>query len=80
MVVDMAQRRALIVELTLLLATTLGLSGLRSLLSLVDSLLQPQPLNQQSVALNVSRTTVSLIDLGYQLASVLQLAAWGSPR
>jgi membrane protease YdiL (CAAX protease family) len=74
---DDPRRRALIVELALVLTTTLGLSGLRSLLSLVDSYLKPVPLNQQSVAINAPRATASLIDLCYQLAGVLQLVAWG---
>ncbi|WP_090101946.1 CPBP family intramembrane glutamic endopeptidase [Lentzea jiangxiensis] len=56
---------------------TLGLSGLRSLVRLVDSLLQPTPLNQQSVALNVPQARADLLDLVAQLLGVLQLAAWG---
>jgi membrane protease YdiL (CAAX protease family) len=74
---DPLRRRTVVVELTLLLATTLGLSGLRSLLSLLNSYQKQVPLNQQSVALNAPRATVNLIDLGYQLASVVELGAWG---
>jgi membrane protease YdiL (CAAX protease family) len=74
---DQTERRALIVELVLVFSMTLGLSGLRSLLSLLDSLLRPEPLSRQSVALNVTRAAQQLIDLGFQLTGVLQLAAWG---
>lgn len=73
-----AERRALAVEVCLVFAVTLGLSGLRSLLSLLDSLLQPERLADQSVALNVSRATANLVDLAFQLAGVLQLLAWGA--
>src|SRR5256885_16027345 len=74
---DALQRRAATWGLLIVFGVTLGLSGLRSLLSLLDSLLKPQPLDRQSVALNVPRATVHLLDLLYQLAGVLQLVAWG---
>jgi membrane protease YdiL (CAAX protease family) len=74
---DRGQRRDAVVEILLVFSVTLGLSAARSLLSLLDSLLQPEPLADQSVALNVSRAAVGLIDLGFQLLSALQLAAWG---
>lgn len=76
-IIDPGERRAVVVELALVFSMTLGLSGLRSLLSLLDALLRPEPLGEQSVALNVSRTAQQLIDLAYQLTGVLQLAAWG---
>ncbi|GAA0223911.1 CPBP family intramembrane metalloprotease [Saccharothrix mutabilis subsp. mutabilis] len=71
------ERTAHKVELLLVFAVTLGLSGLRSLVRLLDSLLQPKPLNQQSVAINVPQARFDLLDLIAQLLSVLQLAAWG---
>ncbi len=76
-VTDRGERRALILELVLVFSVTLGLSGLRSLLSLLDALLRPEPLSKQSVALNVSRAAQQLLDMAFQLTSVLQLAAWG---
>jgi hypothetical protein len=76
-VTDSAERRALLVELVLVFSMTLGLSGFRSVLSLLDALLAPEPLGEQSVALNVSRAAQHLVDLGFQLAGVVQLAAWG---
>ncbi len=70
-------RRAYQVEILLVFAVTLGLSGLRSLVRLLDSLLKPQPLNQQSVAINVPQARFDLLDLIAQLLSVVQLSAWG---
>lgn len=64
-------------ELLVVFAITLGLSALRSALSLLESLLAPQPLSQQSVALNAPAAQADLIDLALQLTRVLQLAAWG---
>ncbi|MBV9847845.1 MAG: CPBP family intramembrane metalloprotease [Kutzneria sp.] len=71
------QRRGYAVELLVVFGTTLGLSGLRSLISLLDALLRPEPLNKQTVALNAQQATVSLLDLFAQLTSVLQLLCWG---
>jgi membrane protease YdiL (CAAX protease family) len=47
-------------------------------LSLLNALLQTVPLNEQQVALNAPRAEASLVDLAFQLASALQLAAWGA--
>lgn len=71
------QRKGYQVELLLVFSVTLGLSGLRSLVRLVDSLLRPVPLNQQTVAINVPQARFDLLDLIAQLLSVLQLSAWG---
>jgi membrane protease YdiL (CAAX protease family) len=76
-VTDPGQRRALVVEIVLVLAVTLGLSGLRSLLALLDALLAPGSLADQSVAINVRVRKTELLDLAYQLTGVLQLLAWG---
>jgi hypothetical protein len=73
---DPGQRRALIIEVVLVLAVTLGLSGLRSLLALVDALLAPGSLSDQSVAINAPVRKNELLDLGYQLTGVIQLLAW----
>jgi membrane protease YdiL (CAAX protease family) len=77
-VADPARRTGIRLELLIVFAVTLGLSGLRSLLSLLDSLLQPAPLSQQSVALNTPQARAGYIDLAFQLAFVLQLLAWGA--
>lgn len=76
-VTDPAGRRGIGVELVLVFAVTLGLSGLRSLLSLLDALNKAESLSKQTAALNTSQAAQSLIDLGFQLAGVVQLAAWG---
>ena len=75
---DPAQRRAIGIELVLVFAVTLGMSGLTSLLSLLDALLQPKPLGDQSVAINAPQAHVGLLDMAVQLAGVLRLVAWGA--
>jgi membrane protease YdiL (CAAX protease family) len=76
-VTDPGQRRALVVEIILVLAVTLGLSVLRSLLALLDALLAPGSLADQSVAINAPVRRNELLDLAYQLTGVIQLLAWG---
>ncbi|GGN00228.1 CAAX amino protease [Lentzea pudingi] len=76
-VIPDAEKRGYQLELLIVFSMTLGLSGLRSLVRLIDSLLQPTPLNQQSVAINVPQARADLLDLVAQLLGVLQLAAWG---
>lgn len=78
MVTDPAQRRVLRIEIVLVFAVTLGLAGLRSLLALVDALLAPGSLADQSVAINAPVRKNELLDLLYQLTSVLQLLAWAA--
>jgi membrane protease YdiL (CAAX protease family) len=75
---DPRERRAIVIELVIVFTVTLGMSGLRSLLSLIDSLLQPAPLSDQKVALNVPQATATLIDFLKQLLSATQLVAWGA--
>jgi len=67
-----------IFEIVLVFVLTLGMSGLRSLLSLIDSLLREEALAEQSVALNVSQATNQLLDFLRQLLSATQLLAWGA--
>jgi membrane protease YdiL (CAAX protease family) len=75
---DPAQRRLVTTEVLVVLTVSLGLSALRSGLSLVDALLQPVPLNEQQVALNAPAAQADLVDLAVQLARVLQLVGWGA--
>ncbi|OZM73158.1 CPBP family intramembrane metalloprotease [Amycolatopsis antarctica] len=77
-VTDPARRREITIELVIVFSITLGLSGMRSLLSLVDSLLRPEPLGDQQVAINVPQATAGLIDLLKQLLSTVQLLGWGA--
>lgn len=71
-------RRAIIIEIVIVFALTVGLSAVQSLLSLVDALLAPQSLADQHVALNAPQAKIGLIDMLRQLASVLRLCAWGA--
>lgn len=71
------ERRMVGVELLIVFTVTLGLSGVRSLISLLDSLLRPVPLSQQHVAINVPQAKAGFLDLLGQLANVAQLLAWG---
>ncbi len=75
---DPGHRRLVVTEVLVVLTVTLGLSALRSGLSLVDALLQPVPLNEQQVALNAPAAQADLVDLALQLTRVLQLVGWGA--
>lgn len=77
-VTEPAARKAIKIELVIVFAVTLGLSGVRSLLSLLDALLKTTPLAKQTVALNAPQARLGWIDLGFQLASTVQLFAWGA--
>ncbi|TCO64537.1 CAAX prenyl protease-like protein [Actinocrispum wychmicini] len=77
-VTDPVQRKAIIVELVIVFTVTLGMNGLRSLLSLIDALLKPAPLSDQKVAINVPQAVDTTIDLIKQLLSATQLVAWGA--
>ncbi len=69
-------RRALRVEVAIVLAVTFGLSTVTAGLRLVDSVLRG--LSEQTVALNPRRSYFSLIDLGLNLVVIAQLVAWGA--
>jgi hypothetical protein len=77
-ITEPARRRLAGTEVLVVLTVTLGLSALRSALSLLDALLQPVPLDQQQVALNAPGARADLVDLAVQLARVLQLVGWGA--
>lgn len=77
-ITDPQTRRLVGTEIIVVLTVTFGLSGLRSLVSLLDALLQPVPLNEQSVALNAPAAANDLADLAAQLIRVLQLVGWGA--
>lgn len=69
-------RRALRIELAVMLAVTFGLSAVTAILQLIDFVLRG--LAGQKVPLNPRRSYFDLIDLGLNLASVAQLVAWGA--
>jgi membrane protease YdiL (CAAX protease family) len=75
---DPTQRRLVTTEVLVVLTVSLGLSALRSGLSLIDALLQPVPLNEQQVALNAPAAQADLVDLALQLTRVMQLVGWGA--
>ncbi len=69
-------RRALRIEIVVILAVTFGLSAYSALLNLIESVLLG--LSGQVVALNPRRSPFDLIDLGLNLVWVFQLSAWGA--
>ena len=75
---DPARRRLIVTEILVVLTVTIGLSALRSALSLIDSLMAPTPLADQQVALNAPAAAATLVDLALQLTRVLQLVGWGA--
>jgi membrane protease YdiL (CAAX protease family) len=77
-ITDPQTRRLVVTEVLVVLTVTLGLSAMRSALSLIDALLQPVPLNEQQVALNAPAAQAALVDLALQLLRVLQLVGWGA--
>jgi len=68
----------LTLEVVIVFTVTLGLSGARALLSLLDALLRPNTLSSQQVAINAPQATIEAIDLLRQLLGALQLVAWGA--
>ncbi len=70
--------RSIRVELVIVFLVTLGMSGLSSLLSLVDSLLAAAPLASQTVSILVPQAQASFLDLLKQLLSILRGFAWGA--
>ena len=69
-------RRALRIEIAVVLAVTFGLSAYTAILELVEAILLN--LSAQTVALNPRLSPFDLINLGLNLARVAQLVAWGS--
>ena len=77
-VTDRRERRLIGLEIAVVVTVTLGLSALRSALSLLEALLAPAPLSEQQVALNAPASTDLWLDLAFQLTRALQLAGWGA--
>jgi membrane protease YdiL (CAAX protease family) len=71
-------RRSTWFEIALVFTITLGMSGLRSLISLIDDLLAPAPIASQTVAIVVPQAKASYLDLISQLLSVVSGVAWGA--
>lgn len=77
-ITEPAQRRVLVIELVVVFAVTLGLSALQSLWSLLDALMRPESLADQSVAINAPQAQLGLLDMLQQLTNALRLCAWGA--
>jgi membrane protease YdiL (CAAX protease family) len=77
-VADARERRLLRTELVVVFTVTLGLSGIRSLVSLLDALASPVPLDQRQVAIDAPIARDPWADLAAQLASSLTLVGWAS--
>ena len=65
-------------EILIVLALSFGMSGLRAVLKLIDSLVDPVPLNEQSETLNASRSTTAWLDIALQMASAGTIFAYGA--
>ena len=65
-------------EILIVLAITFGISGVRAILRLVDSVLDPAPVNEQSVTLNAPQSDLAWLDIALQLFSAAVLFAYGS--
>ncbi|MCV7226174.1 CPBP family intramembrane glutamic endopeptidase [Mycolicibacterium komossense] len=63
------------IEIVVVLAVTFGMSAVTATLQLIDFVLRG--LAGQRVALNPRRSYYDLIDLGLNLAFIVQLVAWG---
>ncbi len=63
--------RSIKFELVLVFAITLGASGLRSLIRLIDAALQPVPIASQQVTIVRPQATQSVTDLALQLVSIM---------
>lgn len=75
---DPTERRAIKIEIAIVLLVTFGLSGLSSILSLVEDAMVAGSLSEQTVALNTSSSSLGFVDLLYQLLRILRLCAWGA--
>jgi len=74
---DPPERRLMTAELWVVFGVTLGLSGMRSALALLQSALLG-PLAKQHVTLNAPAAQNPYIDLAFQLSYVVQLVGWGA--
>ncbi|GAB3947219.1 CPBP family intramembrane glutamic endopeptidase [Corynebacterium tapiri] len=70
--------RRLKAEILVVLAVTFGMSGVRSVLRLIDALTQPTALNEQEVTLNSSQSSLAWLDLSLQIVGAASLFAWGA--
>lgn len=69
--------RSIKFELVLVFAITLGASGLRALIRLIEAALKPAPIASQQVSIVQPQATASLTDLALQLVSIMVGIGWG---
>ncbi|WP_111768127.1 CPBP family intramembrane glutamic endopeptidase [Nakamurella deserti] len=69
--------RSIRFEILVVFAVTLGASGVRALITLIDNLLKPVPLAGQQVSVVAPQSSVSWADLALQLTSIAVGVAWG---
>ena len=72
-----ADRTALRWEIAILLVITFGMSGVRSLLRMIEKFAAPAPLGQQSTTLNSVQSRLPWLDPLFQVLSSAALCAWG---
>ena len=72
-ITDPRQRRAIGIEITIVLVLTFGLSGARSLLSIIETAMSERGVGGSAVALNNSASDLGLIDFFYQLLDACRL-------
>ncbi|HEY9310973.1 CPBP family intramembrane glutamic endopeptidase [Williamsia sp.] len=72
-VTDPIQRRAIGIEITIVLVLTFGLSAMSSILSLIEKAMSERGISGSSVALNVSSSDLDVIDFFRQLLSATKL-------
>ena len=70
--------KSLRAELLIVLTLTFGISGVRAVLNLINSLASPQRLDEQSVTLNSSQSSLAWVDMGLQLCSAAVLFSYGA--
>ncbi|MEO5833219.1 MAG: type II CAAX endopeptidase family protein [Nakamurella sp.] len=71
-------RRSIRIELLVVFSVTLGASGVRAAINLVNNLLKPVPLAGQQVSVVAPQSSVSWADLALQLTSIGVGIAWGA--
>lgn len=70
--------KSLRAELLIVLTLTFGISGVRAVLNLINSLAAPQRLDEQSVTLNSTQSSLAWVDMGLQLCSAAVLFSYGA--
>ncbi|GAA1459439.1 CPBP family intramembrane glutamic endopeptidase [Williamsia maris] len=74
-VTDRGRRRAIGVEIVIVLVLTFGMSGIYAILSLIEDELRSGGIGNQTIALNQSTSAVDLIDLVRQILAATRLFA-----